>query len=81
MREVAKFFASRVCISLPRIPKTALGYLDIGHTRLTHDFLVCGEVQYVCGNCVVPLTVRNLRDCGAIESKVAVVSPLFLKES
>ena len=34
--------------------------LRIGHTRLTHGFLMSGDHQPFCEDCLVPLTVRHL---------------------
>jgi len=43
-----------------RRAETALSRLRMGHTRLTHSFLVSGDVQPYCDDCLVPLTVRHL---------------------
>ena len=40
--------------------QTALARLRIGHTRLTHSYLMSGEFQPYCDDCLVPLTVRHL---------------------
>ena len=40
--------------------QTALCRLRIGHARLTHGFLMAGENQPFCEDCLVPLTVRHL---------------------
>ena len=40
--------------------QTALARLRIGHTRLTHSFLMSGEYQPYCDDCLLPLTVRDL---------------------
>ena len=45
---------------LPRRLETALCRLRIGHTRLTHDFLMTNGNQPFCNDCLVPLTVRHL---------------------
>ena len=46
--------------SMPRRWETALCRLRIGHTRLTHGFLMAGQPQPFCDDCLVPLTVRHL---------------------
>ena len=45
---------------MPRKKEVILCRLRIGHTRLTHGFLMSGEHQPFCGDCLVPLTVRHL---------------------
>lgn len=40
--------------------QTALVRLRIGHTRLTHGFLMSRDYQPYCDDCLVPLTVRHL---------------------
>ena len=40
--------------------QTALARLRIGHTRLTHSYLMSGEYQSYCDDCLMPLTVRHL---------------------
>ena len=39
--------------------ETALCRLRIGHTRLTHGFLMSGDRQPYCDDCLVPLTVKH----------------------
>ena len=46
--------------NMPRRWETALCRLRIGHTRLTHSFLMVGGNQPLCEACRVPLTVRHL---------------------
>ena len=60
LREVSQSVSARVYPALPRRLETALVRLRIGHTRLTHGFLMCGGVQPFCDDCLVPLTVRHL---------------------
>ena len=43
-----------------RRSQTALTRLRIGHTRLTHSYLMSGDPQPDCEDCLVPLTVRHL---------------------
>ena len=47
-------------ISMPRHWEVALCRLRIGHTRLTHGFLMAGEHPTYCDDCLVPLTVKHL---------------------
>ena len=44
---------------LPRNKEVILCRLRIGHTRFTHGFLMCGEPQPFCDDCLVPLTVKH----------------------
>ena len=46
--------------AMPRRLETVLCRLRIGHTRLTHDFLMTNGNQPFCNDCLVPLTVRHL---------------------
>jgi len=34
--------------------------LRIGHTRLTHSFLLSGDALLECGTCQCPLTVKHI---------------------
>lgn len=43
-----------------RHTECVLARLRIGHTRLTHSYLMSGDVQPFCEDCLVPLTVRHL---------------------
>ena len=46
--------------SMPRRWETALCRLRIGHTRLTHGYLMSADPQTFCMDCLVPLTVVHL---------------------
>lgn len=46
--------------AMPRRWETALCRLRIGHTRLTHGFLMADHYEPYCDDCLVPLTVRHL---------------------
>ena len=46
--------------SMPRRWETALCRLRIGHTRLTHGFLMANGPQPFCEDCLVPVTVKHL---------------------
>ena len=39
---------------------TLLNRLCIGHTRLTHSFLLSGDDLPECGTCQCPLTVKHI---------------------
>ncbi len=45
---------------LSRRWETALVRLRIGHTRLTHGFLMEGAYPPHCDDCLIPLTVQHL---------------------
>ena len=45
---------------MPRRWETALCRLRIGHTRLTHGYLMSADPQTYCMDCLVPLTVAHL---------------------
>ncbi|KAG1705494.1 RNA-directed DNA polymerase from mobile element jockey [Nymphon striatum] len=52
-----------------RKEESILCRLRVGHTYLTHSFLLRNEAQPVCGRCQQPLTVRHvLVDCAALTS-------------
>ena len=40
--------------------ETLMTRLRIGHTRLTHGYLLRGEQRPLCNECIVPLTVRHV---------------------
>ena len=49
---------------LSRRDTVLLNRLRIGHTRLTHSFLLSGDDLPKCGTCQCPLTVKHiLVDC------------------
>jgi ribonuclease HI len=43
-----------------RREETVLCRVRIGHTRLTHSFIMKGEDKPVCANCNCPLTIKHL---------------------
>ena len=45
---------------MERRKEAALCRLRIGHTRLTHSFLMSGDPIPYCEDCLVPLTVKHL---------------------
>ena len=47
------------------IKKVVLAQFRLGHTRVTHSYLLLGEEQPQCVGCNAPLTVRHfLLECG-----------------
>ena len=42
-----------------------ISWLCIGHTRLTHSFILKQEQQPQCLTCQTPCTIRHLRECTA----------------
>jgi len=50
--------------SLNRRDSSVLNRVQLGHTRLTHSHLLCGEPSPVCSVCQIPLTVQHfMLDC------------------
>ena len=51
-----------VCYSLYRCQRATvlLNRLRIGHTRLTHSYLLSGDDLPECGTCQCPLTVKHI---------------------
>ena len=60
MREITPSVTPWKYPIMPRRWEMALCRLRIGHTRLTHGFLMASEHQPFCDDCLVPLTVRHL---------------------
>ena len=60
MREITSLISPWKYINMPRRWERVLCRLRIGHTRLTHSFLMDRGVQPYCDDCLVPLTVRHL---------------------
>ena len=60
MREITQHIHPWSYYHMPRRRETALCRLRIGHTRLTHGYLMCQDSQPCCSDCVVPLTVRHV---------------------
>ena len=48
-----------------RKEEVVLARLNLGHTRVTHSYLLLGEEQPQCVGCDAPFTVRQFRlECG-----------------
>ena len=68
MREITGLVNPWKYLSMPRYWEVALCRLRIGHTRLTHGFLMAGEHPCYCDDCLVPLTVKHLLiECPSLE--------------
>ena len=59
MKEIASQVYPWKYFPMTRRNEVILCRLRIGHTRLTHGFLMNQEHQPYCGDCLVPLTVRH----------------------
>ena len=67
MKEICHSIRPWKYTSLPRRQEVILCRLRLGHTRLTHGFLMCGDLQPHCEDCIVPLTVRHfLIECPSL---------------
>ena len=53
-----KLYKQKTCLS--RHDTILLNRLRIGHTRLTHSFLLSGDDLPECGTCQCPLTVKHI---------------------
>ena len=60
MREIASNIFPWKYYNMARRKETALCRLRIGHTRLTHGFLMSRDPPPFCEDCLVPQTVRHL---------------------
>lgn len=60
MKEIASSIFPWKYSSMSRQREVILSRLRIGHTRLTHGFLMSGDHQPFCEDCLVPLTVRHV---------------------
>ena len=67
--------AREACLS--RRDTVLLNRLHIGHTRLTHSFLLLGDDLPECGTCQCPLTVKHiLVECVDLRNKHFVASSI-----
>ena len=63
---------------MPRKFETSLCRLRIGHTRLTHGYLMAGDQQPYCNDCLVPMSIKHiLTECPSLGD----LRDQFLKES
>ena len=67
-----------------RYGSVLLNRLRIGHSRLTHSYLLCGDAPPTCQSCGIPLTVKhilvectNTRDIREKYFTMSSVSDLF----
>ena len=60
MREITSEIQPWIYYPMPRRLEIALCRLRIGHTRLTHGFLMERSPLPYCEDCLVPLTVKHL---------------------
>ena len=60
MKEIASSIHPWKYYDMVRRKETVLCRLRIGHTRLTHGFLMSRDPPPYCEDCLVPLTVRHL---------------------
>ena len=60
MKEIASSSRPWRYSNMKRSEEVALCRMRIGHTRLTHGFLMEGKPQTFCDDCLVPLTVKHL---------------------
>ena len=58
MKTVIGYYKQKTGLS--RRDTVLLNRLHIGHTRLTHSFLLTGDNILECGTCQCPLTVKHI---------------------
>jgi len=46
--------------NMSRYDSVLLNRLQIGHSRLTHSYLLCGDAPPTCQSCGIPLTVKHI---------------------
>ena len=64
LREVLPVISSKYINPHPRSWSVKLTRLRIGHTRITHGYLMTQDPQPYCPDCIVPLTVKHfLLEC------------------
>ena len=70
MNEITKSVRPWKYYPMDRKHEVVLARLRIGHSRLTHGFLMCGGPQPFCEDCLVPLTVRHLMvECPSLKDE------------
>ena len=60
MREITDVINPWTYSCSSRSRETSLCRLRIGHTRFSHGYLMSGDYQPYCDDCLVPQTVRHL---------------------
>ena len=60
LREILPCIAPKFLEKNPRSWATKLARLQIGHTPLTHSFLITRDPLPYCDDCLVPLTIKHL---------------------
>ena len=60
LREILPSISSKFVDKNPRHWSVPLTRILIGHTRLTHGFLMTGGPRPYCADCLVPLTVKHI---------------------
>ena len=58
IRPTVGYYKQKTCLS--RRDSVLLNRLRIGHTRLTHSYLLSGDDLLECGTCQCPLTVKHI---------------------
>ena len=58
IRSTVSYCKRKTCLS--RRDTVLLNRLRIGHTRLTHSYLLSGDYLRECGTCQCPLTVKHI---------------------
>jgi len=49
--------------NISRYDSVLLNKLQIGHSRLTHSYLLSGDDSPTCQSCGIPLTVKHIVEC------------------
>ena len=58
IRPTVGYYKQKTCLS--RRDRVLQNRLRIGHTRLTHSFLLSGDDLPECGTCQCPLTAKHI---------------------
>merc|ERR1712002_952391 len=70
MREITQVTRPWTYPYLPRREERVLCRLRIGHTRLTHGFLMSGDPLPFCQDCLVSLSVKHLlTECPSLDDE------------
>ena len=60
LREILPRIPTNYIDNHPRHWSIKLNRLKVGHTRLTHEYLIKKEEQPYCEDCIVPLSIKHL---------------------